>query len=86
MIIWWSKYVGVILNVLMCNIWINVLIQTIASVGPLYIIMKLLRVTCNSRELEKFYSEPNTVNVIESSRLRCAGHVVRMDENELPIE
>jgi hypothetical protein len=38
MIIWWSKHVGVILNVLVCYIWINVLIQTSALVGPLYII------------------------------------------------
>jgi hypothetical protein len=38
---WWSaddrKYVGVILSVLMCDIWINVLLQTSALVGPLYI-------------------------------------------------
>jgi len=31
-----------------------------------------------------FVSAPNLVNVIKSSRLRWAGHVVRMDENELP--
>jgi hypothetical protein len=37
MIIWWSKHVGVILNVLVCDIWINVLLQTSALVGPLYI-------------------------------------------------
>jgi hypothetical protein len=36
MIIWWSKHVGMILNVLVCEIWINVLIQTSALVGPLY--------------------------------------------------
>ena len=30
------------------------------------------------------YKEPNTVRVIKSSRLRWAGHVVRMDDNELP--
>jgi hypothetical protein len=34
MIIWWSKHVGVILNVLVCDIWINVLLQTSALVGP----------------------------------------------------
>jgi hypothetical protein len=28
MISWWSKHVGVILNVLMCDIWINVLLST----------------------------------------------------------
>jgi hypothetical protein len=33
MIIWWSKHVGVILSVLMCDIWINVLLQTSALVG-----------------------------------------------------
>jgi hypothetical protein len=38
MIIWWSKHVGVILNVLFCDIWINVLIQTSALVGPLHIV------------------------------------------------
>jgi hypothetical protein len=38
MIIWWSKHVGVILNVLVCGIWINVLIKTSALVGPLYIV------------------------------------------------
>jgi hypothetical protein len=36
LIIWWSKYVGVILNVLVCDVWINVSIQTSALVGPLY--------------------------------------------------
>jgi hypothetical protein len=34
---WWSKHVGVILSVLMCDIWINVLLQTSALVGPLHI-------------------------------------------------
>jgi hypothetical protein len=38
MIIWWSKHVGVILSVLMCDIWINVLLQTSALVGQLYIV------------------------------------------------
>jgi hypothetical protein len=38
MIIWWSKHVGVILSVLMCDIWINVLLQTSALVGPLYVV------------------------------------------------
>jgi hypothetical protein len=38
MIIWWSKHVGVIISVLMCDIWINVLLQTSALVGPLYIV------------------------------------------------
>ena len=36
------------------------------------------------RELEQLYNEPNTANVIKSSRLRWEGHVVRMDENNLP--
>jgi hypothetical protein len=36
MIIWWLKHVGVILSVLVCEIWINVLLQTSALVGPLY--------------------------------------------------
>jgi hypothetical protein len=35
---WWSKHVGVILSVLVCDIWINVLLQTSALVGPLYIV------------------------------------------------
>jgi hypothetical protein len=38
MIIWWSKHVGVILSVLMYDIWINVLLQASALVGPLYIV------------------------------------------------
>jgi hypothetical protein len=38
MIGWWSKYVGVILSVLVCDIWTNVLLQTNALVGPLYIV------------------------------------------------
>ena len=37
-----------------------------------------------NRELEELYSEPNTLNVIKSRRLMWAGHVVRMDEDELP--
>jgi hypothetical protein len=36
------------------------------------------------RELEELYNETNIVNVIKYSRLRWAGHVVRMDDNELP--
>jgi hypothetical protein len=39
MIIWWSKHAGVILNVLVYDIWINVLIQTSALVGPLHIVL-----------------------------------------------
>jgi hypothetical protein len=35
-----------------------------------------------NKELEELYNEPNTV--IKSNRVRWAGHVVRMDENELP--
>jgi hypothetical protein len=42
MIIWWSKHVGVILNVLVCDIWINVLIQTSALVDPLYTTKNIL--------------------------------------------
>jgi hypothetical protein len=38
MISWWSKHVGAILSVLMCDIWINVLLQTIALVGPKHIV------------------------------------------------
>jgi hypothetical protein len=34
-----------------------------------------------NRELEELYNEPNTVNVIKSSRLRWVGHVVRMDKH-----
>jgi hypothetical protein len=37
MISWWAKHGGVILSVLMCGIWINVLLQTSALVGPLHI-------------------------------------------------
>jgi hypothetical protein len=38
MIIRWSKHVGVILSVLVCDILINVLLQTGALVGPLYVV------------------------------------------------
>ena len=34
--------------------------------------------------MEELYSEPDILNIIKSSRLRWAGHAVRMDENELP--
>jgi hypothetical protein len=37
-----------------------------------------------NRELKEPYNEPNVVNVIKSSRLRWAGHVVRRDDNEIP--
>ena len=40
------------------------------------------RKRCN-KESKELYSEPNVVNVIKSSRLRCA---VGMDDNELPKE
>jgi hypothetical protein len=49
MIIWWSKHIGVILNVLMCDIWINVLIETSALVGPLYIVNWNARWNCEKR-------------------------------------
>jgi hypothetical protein len=38
MISWWSKHVGMILSVLMCDIWINVLLHTSSLVGPLHIV------------------------------------------------
>jgi hypothetical protein len=38
MISWWSKHVGVILGILMCDIWINVLLYISALVGPLHIV------------------------------------------------
>ena len=37
-----------------------------------------------NRELEQLYNEPNIVNIIKPSRLRWVGHVLRMDDNELP--
>ena len=37
-----------------------------------------------NRELGELYNEPNVVYMIQSSRKRWAGHVVPMDENELP--
>jgi len=45
--------------------------------------------SCNSKlyvnqRVEELYNKSNTVKVIKSSRLRWAGHVVRMDEKELP--
>jgi hypothetical protein len=38
----------------------------------------------NSRQSEELYNEPNITNIIKYSRLRWVGHVVRMDETELP--
>jgi hypothetical protein len=38
MINWWSKHVGVILSVLMCDIWIKLLLQTSALVEPLQVV------------------------------------------------
>jgi hypothetical protein len=38
MISWWSKHVGMILSVLMCDIWINILLQTSALVGQLHVV------------------------------------------------
>jgi hypothetical protein len=33
-----------------------------------------------NQRLEELYNEPNIVNVIKSSRLMWAGHVVRMED------
>ena len=38
----------------------------------------------NSRQLEELYNEPNIINTIKYSRLGWVGHVVQMDETELP--
>jgi hypothetical protein len=38
MISWWSKHIGVILSVLICDIWTTVLLHTSALVGPLHIV------------------------------------------------
>jgi hypothetical protein len=51
MISWWSKHVGVILSVLMCDIWINVLLHTSALVGPLHIITKLFTANVSVADL-----------------------------------
>jgi len=37
-----------------------------------------------NRELEDPYNESNTARVTKSGRLRLAGHVVSMDNNDLP--
>ena len=34
----------------------------------------------HNEELNDLYSSPNIVRVIKSRRMRCAGHVARMDE------
>jgi hypothetical protein len=49
MIIWWSKHVGVILRVLVCDMWIIVLLQTSTLVGPLYIILDIQVCTVRPR-------------------------------------
>jgi len=38
---------------------------------------------CHNRESAALYKEANTVKVIKSNKLRWAGHIVRMDDNEL---
>lgn len=37
-----------------------------------------------NHELEALYHEPNIVVLAKSSRLRWAGHVLRMDAGEIP--
>jgi hypothetical protein len=41
MISWWTKHAGVILRVLMCDIWINVVLKTSELVGSFHIIFDL---------------------------------------------
>ena len=40
----------------------------------------------HNEELHSLYRSPNIVKVIKSIRLRCAGHVVRMEEGWSPCE
>jgi len=37
----------------------------------------------HNREIEELYNEPNTVKVRKSIRMRWAGHVVRMDDEDV---
>jgi hypothetical protein len=55
MISWWSKHVRVILSVLMCNIWINVSLQTSALVGPLYLVYGELKCTVKQWNLHELF-------------------------------
>jgi hypothetical protein len=55
MINWWSKHGGVILCVLVCDIWINVLLQTSALVGPLYIVTLLKFIYLTIFNIQKDY-------------------------------
>jgi hypothetical protein len=55
MISWWSKHVRVILSVLACDIWINVLLQTSALVGPLYIVNWNARWHSEKKEMPAVY-------------------------------
>jgi hypothetical protein len=55
MISWWSKHVGVILSVLMCDVWINVLLQTSALVGPLHVMNWNARWNSENHNHVQFY-------------------------------
>jgi hypothetical protein len=73
MISWWSKHVGVILSVLMCDICINALLHASALVGPLQIgatsvcccfwrwqLTKILGVVSQIRHVMCTYRRPDT--------------------------
>jgi hypothetical protein len=62
MISWRSKHVGVILSVLVCDIWFNVLLQTSALIGPLYIVNWNAR--WNSENLKSIFVSGFPINYL----------------------
>jgi hypothetical protein len=95
MISWWSKHVGVILSVLMCDIWIIVLLQTSALVGPLHIVnwnarwnsenlqnllYNLIRTDCTKNRHRDYAGYFHVKSVAEKTR-RNSTETVITDEN-----
>jgi hypothetical protein len=82
---WWSKHVGVILSVLLCDIWINVLLQTSALVGPLYIVNFIYsELKCTVRQfrcLTKHPSGKHVVVLLGYSRILQPSREGRMRKN-----
>jgi hypothetical protein len=83
---WWSKHIGVILSVLMCDIWINVLLQTSALVGPLHIVNWNARWNSEMR-MQCFINVPNLSKSLYSTVHNPIWETAYLwNENEAPHE
>jgi hypothetical protein len=71
MISWWSKHVGVILSVLMCDIRINVLLQTSALDGTLYIVNWNARRN-SEKETVKLQASEFRANAVQCPNVRTS--------------